>query len=46
LFIYIKYNKQCGEKQIFKLSDKDTKGTNKVIRHARLKKLHRHRPKN
>jgi hypothetical protein len=37
LFIYIKSNKPCSEKQIFKVTDKDTKGTNKVIRHARLK---------
>jgi len=33
----IKSNKPCGEKQIFKLSGKVTRGTNKIIRHAPLK---------
>ena len=33
----MKSNKPCGEKQIFKVSGKDTKGTNKVIRYATLK---------
>jgi hypothetical protein len=36
VYIY-EINKPRGEKQMFKVSGEDTKGTNKVIRHAPFK---------